>query len=284
MVATQRGIGFLRSQQEHFGGGGYVGSGFRSFYGITGTQVQFFFLTDAPDIHVPLIHLEQVKRRDNTFFTAERICARNSVDDPEDTCPRCIKGIQGPFPRLTMFVYVEARYWDKQQDTKGKAHPEWEAIPSSDGAVLYKEDLGEVQLFMPRFRLEDQVLELYDGDPMDPDYATRVKTLLGRRMRLVTTGAKQQRQDIIKESRHPLDATPAEVVAAGAALKDLKETVNEEWGDKDSGQNNPRGTANAPQNVAGDGRAVAPPAAADTAAPAEAPTAAASPALEPVDF
>ncbi len=229
---------------------------------------------------MPLIHLEEVKRKDNTYFTTERICARNSEDDPEDICPRCVKGIKGPFPRLTMFVYVEARYWDTQQDTKGKAHPEWEAVPSSDGSVRYREELGEVQLFMPRFRLEDQTLELYDGDPTEPDYATREKTLLGRRFRLVTTGAKQQRQDIIHEGR-AIDAIPAEVVAAAAKLPDLKETVNAEWADKDSGPNNPRGTAASAKTVTGDGRA--PAAAAAAEAPA-APVAAASAALEPVDF
>ena len=283
MVATNRGLAFLRKQQESFGGGGYVGSGFRSFYGITGTQAQFFFLTDGEDIHVPLIHLEEVKRKDNSYFTTERICARNSEDDPEDACPRCVKGIKGPFPRLTMFVFVEARYWDKQQDTKGKQHDEWTPVPSSDGTVRYREDLNEVQIFMPRFRLEDQTLELYDGDPMEPDYATREKTLLGRRMRLVTTGAKQQRQDIIHEGRS-IDALPAEVVAAAAKLPDLRETVNAEWGDKDSGQNNPRGTAASPKTVAGDGRPPAAAPAAPEVTEPEVPQAAASTALEPVDF
>lgn len=253
---TGRGIDFLRTQQKEFGGGGYVSSGLNKFYGISDTQAQFFFLTDGPELHVPLIHLEEVPRRDKSTFTTERICGRSSVDDPVEMCPRCVRGEDGPFPRLTAFVFVEARFWPTQQDTKGKAHSEWEAVPSS-GMTIYRETVNEVQLFMPRFKLENQVLELFEGDPTDPDFGTRERTLLGRRFRLVTTGARQQRQDIIHEGR-PVDTVPDYVTAAHAELKDLAETVNMEWGDKDSGPNNPLGNATSTRTVSGDGRDAAP--------------------------
>lgn len=260
-----RGIEYLRQQQENFGGGGYVSSGLNKFYGISDTQAQFFFLTDGPELHVPLIHLEEVSRRDKSTFTTERICGRDNEGDAVELCPRCVAGADGPFPRLTAFVYVEARFWPTQQDTKGKAHADWEPVPSS-GLTLYKETVNEVQLFMPRFKLENQVLELFEGDPTDPDFGTRERTLLGRRFRLVTTGARQQRQDIIHEGRQVV-TIPEAIVAARAGLKDLAETVNMEWGDKNSGKNNPMGNAASAKMVSGDGRAT----------PAEAATPAATP-------
>ena len=265
---TQRGITFLRAQQENFGGGGYVSSGLNKFYGISDTQAQFFFLTDGSELHVPLIHLEEVSRRDKTTFTTERICGRDNEGDPVEDCPRCVAGADGPFPRLTAFVFVEARFWPTQQDTKGKAHADWEPVPSL-GLTLYRETVNEVQLFMPRFKLENQVLELFEGDPTDPDFGTRERTLLGRRFRLVTTGARQQRQDIIHEGR-PVDMMPEAVVAARDGLKDLAETVNMEWGDKNSGKNNPMGNAASAKTVTGDGRATP----AEVAAPPEADSAA----------
>lgn len=272
-AGRKRGIDFLREQRKRSGGGNFQRSGLLSMYGIKDTSLQFHFVTDGDDIHVPLIHPEEVKTKFG-MRSFDRICGRVTEDEPIENCARCQEGFDGPWSRSVLLTYVHFRLWPTQADTKGNRHDDWEAVKGPSG-VLYKEVIDRPALFLVRFKLEDQVMELFEGDPTDDDYADRKQTLLDRGYRLVTTGERQQRQDILRPG-NPATATPEAVLEMRANPPDIVAMTNAEWGDKKSGQNAPDGV---------EGTTTAGPLKVDTADGA-APTTVVEPAgeLEEIDF
>ncbi len=208
----KRGLGFLKEQNEATSEGG--GSGLRKMWFKVGERAAFWYLTDAPDAAVPLIHLEERKGGRSGTYKKDVLCAKESVED-ETPCRFCSAGVDGPFPRMVMFTFVTDIYHQERGDSS------WEVVAA--GAVkAYREPVNELRLFVARWQTQDQTVALYgDGD------GEGNSGLLSRPYLMTVSQNNQYRNELIEAG--DLGPMPPEAEEALANLPDLDDIIRAEF-------------------------------------------------------
>lgn len=232
------GLSSLRKERTATGGGGGErGSGFRKLWLKAGDRALFWFITDAEEASVPLIHLKTIPGKNGRkAWTKDVLCAKDSAED--EICPlggQCMSLPRkedgsmvnpGPYPRLVQYIYVETIF-HTEKPLKGAEN--WEAVQSSAGP-LWRENVNDVYLLVAKPKLQDQIIAEYEGgDPTDPAFTGEPISLVGRPYLLEHTGSGTASQDIMKRASDR--ALPAGYNEAKNALAPLSETVIKEFSD-----------------------------------------------------
>lgn len=186
-------------------------------------------MTDGDEVAVPYIHVVEMKTRAGKTFNKDVLCAKSDPDDPTP-CERCDESGEAPYRRSVFVVFVTDIIHADRGRTKGSEH--WEAVRSG-GVTRYREVVNDVRILAAKPKLEAQIIEAYDGDPLADDYETRVKTLLDRPFDLSRTDD-QRAPEVLRYPEEPKPMAP-EVKelfdAAVVSLGTLEEIVERNFGE-----------------------------------------------------
>lgn len=220
-----RGLAFMRQQREAYANRPRERSMF-SFWPKKDQVAQFWWLTAPENMMIILTHPMQRQRRNGGKpYPVDVLCTRKTYDDPKESCDYCVAGEKGPFWRTCAYVYIEAIFhFDEPTEEQKKT---WKAQRRADGSTIWKEDVNQVQLFVMKDAMTEQVEAVYAGDPEEPAW---VPTLFDRPFRVEVTGEGGSRRDILQ----PRDRKemPAEVKAAMDSAPPLEETVIDKMGER----------------------------------------------------
>lgn len=203
MPAYRRGL-----ENASEGGGGVARANRKKNLWLSdGDQAKFWFVTEGSDAVIADVHLVQIKARSGKQFPIDVLCMA-----PEP-CRNCDEGAQGPFERWFFWVYIESIAHPTHDD------PAWKVAKVGQKAV-YVEEVNDIWLFVPKFKLSRQVKEAY----------ATFGTMLDRRWKLSHTGTGGASQDImVPETEGDPMPVPDYVLAAVAAAPDLNAYVEEQF-------------------------------------------------------
>lgn len=174
-----------------------------------GDIAKFWFVTDGADATIADVHVIQQRGKGNKTFPKDVLCAA-----PEP-CTLCDEGVDGPWERWFFWVFVESIAHPEQTD------PTWKAAKIGMKTV-YVEEVGDVWLFEPKFRLQKQVK---DG------YAT-FGTLTDRRWRFKRISAGNEVLEPESEDE-PMEV-PATVTAGASVAPNLPEYLEANFSNRPS--------------------------------------------------
>lgn len=153
-----RGMKFFRDQQEQLPSSGFV----RNLWLKQGEVAKIQFITDADEFLVPLVHPQEKKIRTGKTINTDVLCARRALESDASSCPLCVAGEKGPWPRTTALVWVE-QILHPAADGERKWQPI--ARPSAAGGTvtMYREMVEGVRILSAKPKLIGQLEREYTG-------------------------------------------------------------------------------------------------------------------------
>lgn len=179
-----------------------------------GDNAKFWFVTEGSEAVIADVHIVHKMGQKGKPYTLDVLCTKS--DGACANCDTPAEGDSEAVERWFFWVYVE-----------GIAHPDHKDPSWRKSKVgvqeVFVEDVNDIWLFVPKFRLSKQVKEAY----------ATYGTLLDRRWRLKRTGdANQTQEALTPESEESPMPRPEAALAAAAAVGDLETYIVEQFSPK----------------------------------------------------
>lgn len=236
---VNRGLAFLRDQQQKSGGGNR--STMNQYWPNNNERAEFWFLNDGDTMFSALVHGKDMPGKNGRKgWTADVLCGRDDYDDPKDKCKLCTareagdQSIKGPWWRTGALIWMKRVVYLSKPT---KEIPDLKPLRrAGSDAPVYEQVVEQVRVFLMKDRVATQATDIFLGvtgaDVLDEGASEGPKlNLMDQPFTVERSGEKANVIEVLKPLLGKKGQVPPEVVELRQnAAEQLVTVMQEKFG------------------------------------------------------